>query len=1173
MSHAMRCSAVAFLLATLAAAASCGDPTEDAAREFLAAAQRYAEGFRAGNATVAGDAAARMRQLAEGPLRSDPRAMVIAVQCQGRVLVLRTRYADAEALLKWTHDTARRSLGPDDADTATSAMFLGEIYVATGRYAEAEPLYRQALATLEKIHGRENLTVANNLNSLGLLLTKLARYAEAERCLKQALAVRERLLGPRHVDVGASLSLLANVYSHQGRFDDAVAVGKRSVDVLEATQGPEHVDVAAALSSLGASCREAGDLAAAERYVRRGMAIYSRNRPEYAEWMATLNNLAVVYQQLGRYGEAEPLLAQAVEETEKRLGAEHPMLANCLNNQAMFYDELGRYGEAEPLMKRALTIREKTLPAGHSDIALVRNNLAVFYHRYGRYAEAEKLLRGVLADWQRLLGTEHPLVAMALNNLALVYHGQGREAEAETLQKQALALRTKLLPADHHDQADTWNNLAAIYEAEQRFDEAQRALEKALPIWEKSLGPQSIRLAFGLNSLAYFHARQKQSDNAERLYRRALAIQEQALGADHPDVAMTLLNLADLDWERNRLASARSQLDRAIDILDRESMEPRRRAACYWLRARIAWKEDRRAEAIADLSHALDLVDQLRRQVSGAEQQRAEFFGQFTHFFEKMVAWRAALGDTAGALAAMERSRARSLADQLETQGLDLLIGVPAAEAARLRAAEQEAREQVAALERQCQALAQRRDLSEAERRAAREALELRLESARRAYARAYADIRNASPAYQLALGKDLRPASVSEIQAWADKHQALVLEYCIGGDAGHLLALAGQGPPRLVELTVGVQQATDLHGDAGPLHAARLARMLANQEGGGLLQRLRQAATEEQVKAVEPGLAALWTVLIPGEIAGEVLAGKYKRLVIVPDAELAQLPFETLVVQRGAKPRYLLDVGPAVAYAPSATILLNLAGRKGQSRDDGREPVLTVGNPTYTQASGSGDPPSLEQLASRSRYNLAGGKLPPLPFTAWETDWVRNLFKDNGLSVRQLKGPEATKVAVRELAPGRQILHLACHGLVDQMHGNLFGSLALTPGASSGSSADDGFLTLADIYKLNLSGCEMAVLSACETNLGPQQQGEGTWALSRGFLVAGARRVAASNWLVDDEAGASLVSYFCSGVAQTVSEPAPDYALALHKAKLWIRGQEKWSAPYFWGAFVLVGP
>ena len=64
-----------------------------------------------------------------------------------------------------------------------------------------------------------------------------------------------------------------------------------------------------------------------------------------------------------------------------------------------------------------------------------------------------------------------------------------------------------------------------------------------------------------------------------------------------------------------------------------------------------------------------------------------------------------------------------------------------------------------------------------------------------------------------------------------------------------------------------------------------------------------------------------------------------------------------------------------------------------------------------------------------------------------------------------------------------------------------------------------------------------------------------------------------ASNWLVDDEAAASLVSVFCSIIANGAKAGQVDHAQALHDAKLWVRNQSKWQSPYYWGTFVLVGP
>lgn len=89
-----------------------------------------------------------------------------------------------------------------------------------------------------------------------------------------------------------------------------------------------------------------------------------------------------------------------------------------------------------------------------------------------------------------------------------------------------------------------------------------------------------------------------------------------------------------------------------------------------------------------------------------------------------------------------------------------------------------------------------------------------------------------------------------------------------------------------------------------------------------------------------------------------------------------------------------------------------------------------------------------------------------------------------------------------------------------------------------------------------------------------PHQRGEGVWALSRGFLVCGAQRVVASNWLVDDEAAATLISVFCSAIVKAkVPQQPVDYATALQDAKRRIRQNEKWQSPYFWSTFVLIGP
>jgi CHAT domain-containing protein len=163
---------------------------------------------------------------------------------------------------------------------------------------------------------------------------------------------------------------------------------------------------------------------------------------------------------------------------------------------------------------------------------------------------------------------------------------------------------------------------------------------------------------------------------------------------------------------------------------------------------------------------------------------------------------------------------------------------------------------------------------------------------------------------------------------------------------------------------------------------------------------------------------------------------------------------------------------------------------------------------------------------------------------------------------VTVLRGAAATEPAVRAALPGKRYLHLAVHGVVDEGRGDLLAALALT------RKDDDGLLQLFEIYDLALD-CDIAVLSACSTQAGTAVGGEGVFALSRGFLARGARRVVASQWEVDDASTATLMSSFFESLAQA---PAQDVAARLAAAKKKVRSGPATAAPFYWAPFVLSG-
>jgi CHAT domain-containing protein len=153
------------------------------------------------------------------------------------------------------------------------------------------------------------------------------------------------------------------------------------------------------------------------------------------------------------------------------------------------------------------------------------------------------------------------------------------------------------------------------------------------------------------------------------------------------------------------------------------------------------------------------------------------------------------------------------------------------------------------------------------------------------------------------------------------------------------------------------------------------------------------------------------------------------------------------------------------------------------------------------------------------------------------------------------------------------QFIHLATHGLAEERFGNLFGGLVLAPGNEAEPSLDDdALLQIAEIYRLPLNRCELAALSACNTNVGPQLPMEAGVTVANAFLMAGARRVVASHWPVEDNATAELMEQFFRQVlADGKGDPA-SYARALQEARRQVRKRETWRAPYFWAPFVLIG-
>ncbi|GAB4209695.1 MAG: hypothetical protein Fur006_69640 [Coleofasciculaceae cyanobacterium] len=261
-------------------------------------------------------------------------------------------------------------------------------------------------------------------------------------------------------------------------------------------------------------------------------------------------------------------------------------------------------------------------------------------------------------------------------------------------------------------------------------------------------------------------------------------------------------------------------------------------------------------------------------------------------------------------------------------------------------------------------------------------------------------------------------------------------------------------------------------------------------------------------------------------------------RVVFIPQSSLFLVPFPAL---QGKDGKYLIEKH-TILTAPSIQVL-ELTRKQRQNRGSresgvGSRNALVVGNPSM---------PSVPPYPGEKPQQL-----PSLPGAEEEAKAIASV-----LNTKAIIGKDATKSAITQLMLKARIIHLATHGLLDDVRG-IGSAIVLTS-----SSNDDGLLKAEQILNLKLNA-ELVVLSACDTGRG-KITGDGVIGLSRALISAGVPSVIVSLWSVPDAPTASLMTEFYQNLQNN-----SDKAQALRQAMLTTLKQHP--NPQNWAAFTLIG-
>ncbi len=940
----------------------------------------------------------------------------------------------------------------------------------------------------------------------------------ALRYLQLALA-RSQKENPRSLTTAV---LLSNV----GRLQDDLAKAEemmlQAIDIQEQLV-PGSLALAYNENRVGVFFQNSGNLELAKKYLRRSLDIREKLIPDSSVLSSTLQNMGDALTIAGDLNEAVEYQHRACAMREK-LEPDGLALAGCFVDAGTAEENRSNFAKAEEYFQRALAIQRRISPRGMGAGASL-NNLGNVQEERGQLLEAMESFTQAYSIQQEV-APDSLISASPLSNLGRINGDLGNFEKAEGYLLKATAIREKLAPGSS-DLGLNYNALGELYLAHGDYDKARAVYSKGETVLKASI-PNGYELGDSFQGLARTYEKTGDLAAAEESYLKALEIRGRVVPGSSKH-ALTLMALAEL---KRRSGQFKQSQD-------------------YFLQA-------------------ADAIDNQASRLGGGEQTVAGFRAEFENGYKNQIDLLISQGKPQEAFQIVERLHARTLletlaaarveikkgnGDSLAAEEHNLQIEISSKSNARLRLlADNQTAAQAALLEKDIKTLLDRDQVIKEK-------------------------IRESNPAY--AALTQPHAVSLRDAQRLLDG-DTLLLEYSLGEDRSYVFVLT----PTSIK-TFALPKRAEIERQARLVHQLLTDRNRNAKDESGIQRAKRWS---DSARAYDLAAADLSRMLL-GPIARQLTN---KRLLVVADGALHYLPFSALPEPATVSGSPLV-ARHEVVNLPSASVLA-LLRREGQERKPATSGVAIFADPVFDQQdprvtrgiTAKLSPAAVKQptadpkpenktsvaslsasLLTRSALDLGLDRsgqlaLPRLRFTREEADAIYAVTPHT--KALEATGFQATRAgAINPILAKYRILHFATHGLLNSQHPELSGLVFSL--VDKNGDPQDGFLTLQDIYNLNLNA-DLVVLSACETGLGKEISGEGIIGLTRGFMYAGSRRVVASLWNVSDVATARLMAEFYRAMEKDGLSPAA----ALRAAQIKMQEQKRWTSPYYWAAFQLQG-
>jgi serine/threonine-protein kinase len=303
---------------------------------------------------------------------------------------------------------ARSLHGDVHATTARVLTMLGAAAVIRGRFDESEALLERALAAYAGLPDAPPADVVEVYQAAASLAMVQGRAEDCRKLHAEALAVAERSFPENHPMRAIALAGMGQGVETTGDLDGAIDLYRRAAAAFERLDDPdipEHADV---LFDLGRLLEARGEIEAGERTLRDGIARTERHAGVDSPLLVDpLTWLGVLLHHRKENDAAESVLRRAAAINIESLGARHVVTAQIHAYLATVLVREGRWVEAEPLAAEALEILREYLPGMRHRLAEAELAMAEIHEAAGRPDQARAMWQARLDSTAAFYGAEH----------------------------------------------------------------------------------------------------------------------------------------------------------------------------------------------------------------------------------------------------------------------------------------------------------------------------------------------------------------------------------------------------------------------------------------------------------------------------------------------------------------------------------------------------------------------------------------------------------------------------------------------------------------------------------------------------------------------------------------------------------------------------------------------